>query len=849
MNPTASIRFACALLLVAASVAAQPATAEAPSPDDGAVFVENRGQWPSHVRFAARTGPLSVWFDDDGMLLTLEGEAGRVDDVRLSFAGEARLGRGATFTGLTPRRERRHYLLGDDPSRWVLDAPTYDALVVRDLYDGVDLVVRDAGGRVEYDLRVDRGVSLDRVVIDVDGARGVRVDGAGALVLETATGDIVQPAPVSWHALPGGARDPVASGFALRGARSFGFSAPTRSRALPLVVDPVFEWSSYLGGGNNDLVLGMDATSDGGVILAGTTKSSDFPTTSGTVDLVVNARDGFVTKFAADGTTVDWSTVIGGGGAEEVRAVAVGADGSIGLAGYTASSNFPRTIDAFDPTFDGGTTGGANLNSDAFATRLSSDGTSLLASTYLGGEADDIAMAVAIADDGALVVGGKTSSTAWPTSEGAAFDAFLGGSINGGDGFIARVSADGQTLEASSYVPGTGDELVAAVAIGPLGELVAAGWTSSPGFVTTPGAHDETYAGTSDGYVLRLSPDATSLEAATFLGGSGDDAIGALRLDGDGRAVVVGNTHSADLPVTETAPDAQYGGGTFFGDGLVAILSADLSTLDYATYLGGSGDDILRDVALDGAGRPVVVGYTFSSDLPVTVDALDTTLGGQSDALVFVLDTAAGVFLYGSYVGGAGSEQGEDVVIQPETNLAVIGGATFSDDFPIVGDVPDGEFSGFPGWVSDAFVSAFSLDLVAPQGEAVSDWSSIGYSHGGGLGDAPELVGLGLVQPGAEGTLALSGGPAYRTGILLVGLEESPQPFKGGTLAFEPTAVSVLFMTDADGATDFGYVWNEDAPQGTEILVQGWVTDPAAAEGYCGSNAIKGVIAVPDVED
>lgn len=843
MLSTVRIRLAaCALALVAANPA--PLVAQAmPALDERAVFVENRGQWPDHVRYGVRTGPLQVWFDDEGMQLTLEDEDGRMDDVRLSFGDDARLGRGASYAGLTARDERRHYLRGDDPREWVIDAPTYEALIVRDLYDGVDLVVRDAGGRVEYDVHVDPGVPLSRVELSVDGARDLRVDGAGSLVIETAVGDIVQPPPVSWHEREGGLREHVASGFDLRADRRFGFTAPSRRGALPLVVDPVFEWSTYYGGSNTDLVLAMDVADDGALILAGTTKSTDYPTTPGGFDTVVNGRDGFVTKLSADGTTVEWSTVIGGGGSEEVRAVAVGDDGQLGLTGYTASSNFPRTPDAFDATFAGGTSGGANLNSDAFATILSADGTSLIASTYLGGSADEIGFACDFGTDGALVVGGKTSSTEYPTSEGAVFDAFLGGSINGGDGFVSRVSADGSTLVASTYLPGVQDELVAALAVDGDDRVTAAGWTSSPAFVTTTGAHDQSYSGTSDGYVLRLEPGMTAIEVSTLLGGVGDDAVGGLELDAAGRAIVVGNTHSLDFPTTPNAPDATYGGGAFLGDGYAAILSADLSTLEYGTYVGGTADDIARDVAVDGDGRLVVVGYSFSSDLPVTVDALDTSLDGQSDAMVFVLDPEAGVYLYGAYVGGDSSEQAEAVVIQPETNLAVVGGATFSGDFPIVGDVPDETFGGFAGFVSDAFVSAFSLDLVAPAGEIVSDWLALGYEHVGGQIDAPELAGIGLVQPSAEGTLQLSGAPPFRAGILLVGLAEAPQPYKGGTLAFAPTSVSVLFLTSIAGESAFGYVWDDDAPVGTEILVQAWITDPASSSGFCASNAIKAVMA------
>ena len=259
----------------------------------------------------------------------------------------------------------------------------------------------------------------------------------------------------------------------------------------------------------------------------------------------------------------------------------------------------------------------------------------LAASTFLGGpggiSGEDRATALKVDGQGNILVAGRTDSSNFPTTAGA-YDA----TYNGGpsDAFVAKLSSDLGTLQAATFLGGSSWDIATALAVDGQGNVVVAGWTESADFPTTVGAYDATYnGGPSDAFVAKLSSDLTTLQAATFLGGSDDDKATALAIDGQGNVVVAGETYSSDFPTTAGAYDATYNGGLY--DAFVAKLSSDLTTLQAATFLGGSsGYDSASALAIDGQGTVVVAGGTTSSDFPTTVGAYDDTHNGPSDAFV-----------------------------------------------------------------------------------------------------------------------------------------------------------------------------------------------------------------------
>jgi hypothetical protein len=310
-------------------------------------------------------------------------------------------------------------------------------------------------------------------------------------------------------------------------------------------------YSTFLGGTAQEVAFAVGVGGDGAATVAGYTTSADFPTTPGAFDESFNGglHDAFVARLSADGTSLLWSTYLGGTSVDPVYAVAVGTDGAATVAGYTASPDFPITPGAYDETFKGG-------DRDAFVARLSPDGASLLYSTYLGGTDVDIAFAVGVGADGSATVAGYGSPD-FPTTSGAYDETFNGDY----DAFVTRLSADGTSLLYSTFLGGADDDFAKGVAVGADGSATVAGYTWSADFPTTPGAYDETHDVNTDAFVARLSADGSSLLYSTLLGGLHLDEATAVGLGADGSATVTGVTRSSTFPTTAGAFDETHNVG------------------------------------------------------------------------------------------------------------------------------------------------------------------------------------------------------------------------------------------------------------------------------------------------
>jgi hypothetical protein len=393
-------------------------------------------------------------------------------------------------------------------------------------------------------------------------------------------------------------------------------------------------YSTFLGGTDGDGASAIAVNSAGAAYVAGSTVSSDFPTTPGAVDTSYNggADDAFVTKLNASGSALLYSTFLGGTDWDSALAIAVDSAGAAYVAGDTYSSDFPTTPGAFDTSFNGQYT-------DAFVTKLDASGSALVYSTFLGGgTGTDEANAIAVDSAGAAYVVGYTDSSDFPTTPGA-FDTSYGGGVNGGDAFVAKVDASGSALGYSTFLGGTSGEAATAIAVDSAGATYVAGDTLSYDFPTTPGAFDTSYNGGDDAFVTKLDASGSALVYSTFLGGTNVDNADAIAVDSAGAAFAAGWTKSSDFPTTPGAFDTSYSGGVYGGDAFVTKLDASGSALVYSTFLGGKNDDYAYAIAVDSAGAAYVAGYTSSSDFPTTPGAFDTSWnGGYYDAFVTKLD-------------------------------------------------------------------------------------------------------------------------------------------------------------------------------------------------------------------
>src|SRR5262249_707004 len=309
----------------------------------------------------------------------------------------------------------------------------------------------------------------------------------------------------------------------------------------------------------------------------------------------------------------------------------------------------------------------------------------LLQATPLGGSGDDQAIGLAIGPAGDVYVAGVTASFDFPGTGPGAQPRF-GGST---DAFIARLTADLTGLEEATFLGGSGDDLAIRLAIAPTtGDVYVVGLTSSANFPGTSGGAQSALAGANladplDGFVARLNADLTSLEQATYLGGSGNrDTVNLIAIaPATGNVYVAGPTNSVDFPGVTGGAQSIPGGGQV--DTFVARLNAGLTTLGQATLFGGTGEDRPFAMAIaPTTGDVYVTGRTSSIDLPGTNAGVQSELAGTQDGFVARLNASLTALRQATYLGGTAGDEGDALAIAPTTGEVYVAGSTSSADFP-----------------------------------------------------------------------------------------------------------------------------------------------------------------------
>jgi uncharacterized repeat protein (TIGR01451 family) len=479
-------------------------------------------------------------------------------------------------------------------------------------------------------------------------------------------------------------------------------------------VSPVIDASTFLGGDGGDEIDGIAVDSAGNVYVAGTTNSGNLPvtsaafqkTTSGTRDHV------FVAKLNPAGTAILYLTYLGGSGSEQATAIAVDASGSAYVVGTTDSRDFPVTPGAAQTQF-----GGAGILGDAFITKLDPTGSHLLYSTYLGGSGDEAAAAVAIDATGDVFVAGSTRSANFPVTPGAFQTKYSGGgnvSGSGGDGFVAELDPSGSTLLYSTYIGGSKEDTVLAIALAPNGETVVAGGTNSSNFPVTLGALQKQFGGSAgdvdtegDAFIAELNPLGTGLIFSTFLGGAGADVASSVELDSLGNICVQGNTSSRNFPLYQPV-QAVLAGKT---DGFLSKLNPAGTILLYSTYFGGSDTDSVSGT-VDPSGFAYVSGSSSSANFPL-LNAFQPFFG-NSDAVIAKFDPN-GALLYSTYLGGGDSDFGGPIA-RDSSGTIWVGGSTFSQNFPVMNALQPSQGGG----MYDAFLTRI-VEIPTPPANEQAD--------------------------------------------------------------------------------------------------------------------------------
>jgi hypothetical protein len=399
----------------------------------------------------------------------------------------------------------------------------------------------------------------------------------------------------------------------------------------------------------------------------------------------VSAQKKIKTKTPIAPTTLhlDFSTLLGGTGEDRAHGMAVDRQGNIYLTAPIQSTDFPTTPNAITKEFTG-----------VYVAKLNSAG-ALLYSTFLGAPGGaNYAHGIAVDKEGCIYIAGNTTNPNFPTTQGA-FQTTLKGpsdaNASHGDAFVVKLNSTGDRIIYSTFLGGTDMDICGKIAVDAKCNAYVVGSTSSKDFPVTPGAFDTTFnggggAGRGDIFVAKINPDGSKLVYCTYLGGTGIDLYDDVIIVDTLECVYVGGmTTSPDFPTTGNAYQRNYSGdsgerGT--GDAFLVKLNPAGTALEYATYVGGSGDEIGRSIALDRDGNVWLAGETTSTDFPATADALGRRNKGGTDGFFLKINPRSGKMVYSSLLGGSKEETMRLAVHR--SGLVVLTGQTESNDFPML---------------------------------------------------------------------------------------------------------------------------------------------------------------------
>lgn len=724
-----AIACAAALLLMAppggpagAAPAAEPPAATADTLAAGAAarlpvrFEKNLGQVDERVEYFARAGGATLFLTPEAAVFSVcrgadpaapeAGDPGKRPVVRgaalfirpVGSAAAPRLLAEGQLEGTT------NYFRGDDESGWITEVPSFARVRYEQVYEGVDWVFYQGAGGLEYDFEVAAGVYPSLIRLRVEGADGMRVLEDGSMVFETAAGPVRQLAPVVFQE-KGRRREMVPCRYWAAGDE-FGFELDAYDPERPVTIDPILTYSTYLGGTYNEH-LGSDTNPvavdpAGNMYVGGMSMAANFPTTPGAFDRVGDG-DAFVTKLAASGSSMVFSTYLGGtdGYTESVYGLDVDSSGNVYVVGGTFASDFPLRVPYMSNPDGSGW-------EDAFVTKLNPTGTGLVYSTYVGGYEHDRARAVKVDSAGAAYVTGY-AGRGFPTTSGS-FGQWFNDGVH--DAFAAKLRPSGSQLVWSGLYgrtePGTNyrfDDSGEAIALDMTNAVYVAGRTvrtynGGTGFETGETSSPPRWA-TGDAFVTKINPAGSARQYTNIL--LNGEAYG-IDVDDSGGACVAGQTRNQSFATTPGAYQTSYIG---YSAAFVVRLTPSGGVL-YSTAIGDRGPGVSTaytaacDVEVTDEGSVYVVGFTNSAVLH-TVDPIQPANAGGYDVYVARLNANGSELQFSSYFGGSGNDHGFSAALDGAGNL-YIAGNTFSTNYPTAGQL---QVDGDGGTYSDVFVTKF----------------------------------------------------------------------------------------------------------------------------------------------
>lgn len=624
-------------------------------------FIANKHQWPSEVRYKADIQGGAVFLTNSGFVysyfslddvahahsrmheqvVTSASETIRCHAYRVTFKGANR------HSLNTPSKKvpnYYNYFLGSDPLNWAGNVPAYEEVVYGNVYNGIDMHVYSRKTSLKYDFVIAPGANASTIRLDYGGV-SPKLSRNGDLLIKTSVNELVEQAPYAYQIIDG-KQYQVACRYTLKG-KTVGFLFPEGyDRSKELIIDPVLIFATYSG--STSVTFGWSATYDssGNLYAGGQCFGTGWPVTLGAFKTTFGgAVDASINKYNSNGTALIYATYYGGDSADYPNTMMVNKSGELVMAGATHSSNLPTTPGCFDNTFNGGT--------DVYVVHFNAAGSGLIGATYLGGSSKegDISTSVGVtANRGELVTDSSnniyvafgTNSTDFPTTTGAFQNALSGPT----DAFVSKLNSTCSNLLFSTYLGGSSDDAAICMQLGPNGNLIIGGGTTSTNFPGVSAGWQSSYSGNTDGFVAVLNNAGSSLLHATYVGTSGTDDVAKVQLDASGNIYATGINTNGTFPVSLAAYF-----DTSAKDYVVKFDPALVGRI-VSTTVGGSAPLTPSAFLVDVCGNIYFVGFGgTASGLPLTTNAFQKTTGSF---WMCVLNPDMVSLRYASYIGDIG---------------------------------------------------------------------------------------------------------------------------------------------------------------------------------------------------
>ncbi len=670
---------------------------------DGLRFVQNKGQWEQEVLFRAdipggflflkKQSLVYVLYDGREIWARHAGGKPLPNDDRArpgSFTPEALVqahGVEVQFEGsnaeaiisqLKPDGSEFNYFIGNDPSRWASGAAGFGEVLYKNMYPNIDFRIYAYDLTIKYEFIVHTGADASRIRLNYLGADGLAVNESGQLEVGTSVGPFKEARPYSFQEINGRTKE-VTARYALEGQQVRFVLPADYDHAHDLTIDPELIFSTYSGSASDN--WGHTATYDaeGNLFSGGTVFGGRFPITTGAFQFrFAGEVDTGIIKYTKDGTTLLYSTFLGGENTDIPNSLIANSRGELFIYGTTASPDFAITGGAFQRKFGGGAKitpiSGLELTngSDMYIARLSVDGKRLLASTYLGGSGNDALSSVdglqiknygdtfrgeiVLDKNENVLVASSSNSVNFPLKN--AYQTKLKGKQ---DGTISQLSPDLSTLQWSTYFGGDDFDAAFAIKATPDGDVFVTGLTKSGDLPAQTGAYQMKLKGDEDAYIVHFKNQ--QFQQVTYLGTDAAEGAYLLDLDPAGNVYVLGLSRGA-YPVSKGVySDANSGQ-------FIHAFDPNLAKTIFSTVIGskrGTPDisptaflvNECGNIYIAGWGGAVNTGteYNLQSStfgMAVTPDALKPTTNG-SNFYIAILEAGAKSLLYATYFGSVSS--------------------------------------------------------------------------------------------------------------------------------------------------------------------------------------------------